>query len=419
MTAAFALAMTLVIAAMGVFVYERQETQLDEIVETSLRSRSDDVAALVRSSDTSSLRGRRAAAGRVGRGVHPDPHAQTVACWTARPRTACRHCGPPRRGAPRASPLMLERHVRRRRRAGADPRAAGALAGQNRWWSSPAPRCRDRDDTLTTLARSFLIGGPIAVLLALGRRLPARDDRLPAGRGDAPAGASGSRSPARTSGCRCRTRTTRSGGSGRRSTTCSRGSRSRSSGAAVRRGRKPRAADTARGREGRARGGDAGGGNGGDVRESLVAALEETDHLAQLAEDLLLIARSADGQLPVRPEERASCATCSSARGSASPTGRASRAAGSTSTRRRTCGSRSTRCAAARRSGTSSTTPCATAPAISASAPAATEMRSRSTSATRAPVSRRSWRRTRSSDSPAATGPAHAAERASGSRSCA
>jgi signal transduction histidine kinase len=45
-------------------------------------------------------------------------------------------------------------------------------------------------------------------------------------------------------------------------------------------------------------------GNGnGSVRESLVAALEETDHLAQLAEDLLLIARSADGQLPVRPEE--------------------------------------------------------------------------------------------------------------------
>jgi signal transduction histidine kinase len=45
-------------------------------------------------------------------------------------------------------------------------------------------------------------------------------------------------------------------------------------------------------------------GNGGaSVRESLVAALEETDHLAQLAEDLLLIARSADGQLPVRPED--------------------------------------------------------------------------------------------------------------------
>jgi len=38
------------------------------------------------------------------------------------------------------------------------------------------------------------------------------------------------------------------------------------------------------------------------VRESLVAAIEECDRLAQLAEDLLVIARSADGELPMRPE---------------------------------------------------------------------------------------------------------------------
>ena len=43
------------------------------------------------------------------------------------------------------------------------------------------------------------------------------------------------------------------------------------------------------------------GGHDAEVRESLVVALEETDHLAQLAEDLLLIARAADGRLPVRP----------------------------------------------------------------------------------------------------------------------
>ena len=44
------------------------------------------------------------------------------------------------------------------------------------------------------------------------------------------------------------------------------------------------------------------GGDGAEARESLVAALEETDHLAQLAEDLLVIARAADGRLPVRRE---------------------------------------------------------------------------------------------------------------------
>jgi signal transduction histidine kinase len=42
---------------------------------------------------------------------------------------------------------------------------------------------------------------------------------------------------------------------------------------------------------------------GPDVREALAAALEECDRLAQLAEDLLVVARSAEGELPVRPEE--------------------------------------------------------------------------------------------------------------------
>ncbi len=38
------------------------------------------------------------------------------------------------------------------------------------------------------------------------------------------------------------------------------------------------------------------------VHVSLVAAAEECDRLGQLAEDLLMIARTADGQLPMRPE---------------------------------------------------------------------------------------------------------------------
>lgn len=44
---------------------------------------------------------------------------------------------------------------------------------------------------------------------------------------------------------------------------------------------------------------------GPDPRESLVAAAEECDSLAQLAEDLLVVARSTDGRLPVRPERLA------------------------------------------------------------------------------------------------------------------
>jgi len=39
------------------------------------------------------------------------------------------------------------------------------------------------------------------------------------------------------------------------------------------------------------------------VRDALVAAIEECDRLGQLAEDLLVVARAADGQLPVRWED--------------------------------------------------------------------------------------------------------------------
>ncbi len=38
-----------------------------------------------------------------------------------------------------------------------------------------------------------------------------------------------------------------------------------------------------------------------ELREALAAAVEECDHLAQLAEDLLVLARAGDGALPVRP----------------------------------------------------------------------------------------------------------------------
>ena len=44
------------------------------------------------------------------------------------------------------------------------------------------------------------------------------------------------------------------------------------------------------------------GGHDPQVRAALVAAVEECDHLAQLAEDLLVVARSEEGELPVRPE---------------------------------------------------------------------------------------------------------------------
>jgi signal transduction histidine kinase len=45
------------------------------------------------------------------------------------------------------------------------------------------------------------------------------------------------------------------------------------------------------------------GGHDPQVREALVACVEECDHLAQLAEDLLVVARTGEGELPMRPEQ--------------------------------------------------------------------------------------------------------------------
>ena len=50
------------------------------------------------------------------------------------------------------------------------------------------------------------------------------------------------------------------------------------------------------------------------VHAALVAASEECDSLAQLADDLLVIARAADGELPVRPEPLAAAALLESVR---------------------------------------------------------------------------------------------------------
>jgi signal transduction histidine kinase len=53
---------------------------------------------------------------------------------------------------------------------------------------------------------------------------------------------------------------------------------------------------------------------GPEVREALVAAIEECDHLAQLAEDLLVLARSEDGQLPMRLERLQAQPLCAGVR---------------------------------------------------------------------------------------------------------
>ena len=299
MTAAFALAMTLLIAAMGVFVYERQESNLDEIVSTSLRSRSDDVAALVRSSETSSslVGGPRLVESDEGFIQILTPNGRLVNGTTENRVPALR---PDEARTAARRPLTLERHV---------PGVDGPARILARSANSPrrtlvvvtGASLSDRDDTLETLARSFLFGGPIAVLLASGigyllatigfrpvEAMRQRAKRISLTR-------EGERLPLPEAHDEIR----RLGETlnemlARLEATFEREREFVAD--ASHELRTPLAVVKAE-LEAAMRAESL-----GSVRESLVAALEETDNLAQLADDLLLIARSADGQLPVRPE---------------------------------------------------------------------------------------------------------------------
>lgn len=99
---------------------------------------------------------------------------------------------------------------------------------------------------------------------------------------------------------------------------------------------------------------------GPGVREALLAAVDECDHLSQLAEDLLVVARAADGELPVRAETLEASSLLADVRGRFSDR--------ATQHGRRIPTEAppdltvwAIRCACARRSGTWSTTPCAMA----------------------------------------------------------
>jgi signal transduction histidine kinase len=299
MTAAFALAMLLLIAGMGLFVYERQEDHLDEIVDTSLRARSDDVAALVRSSDTdrSVVGGPRLVESDEGFIQILTP-AGRLLDGTSEDRTPA--LTPQEAARAAREPLMVQREV-----AGVDG-PARILARSSRSQGErvvvvTGASLGDRDDSLRALARSFVIGGPVAVLLAsamgyllatiafrpveaMRRRaqrisLERQGERLPLPKAHDEIhrlGETLNQMLARLEASFERERQFVADASHELRTPL-----------AVVKAELEAAMRSE--------------GNGG-VRESLVAALEETDHLAQLAEDMLLIARTGEGDLPVRPE---------------------------------------------------------------------------------------------------------------------
>ena len=296
MTAAFALAMVVVIAGTALFVYLRLRTDLYDAVDAGLRSRSDDVASLIRGSDVSLAQ--------AGGGQLAESEESFAQVLTPNGRfvdgTGVRAPALSADDARRASegPRIFERKV-------------GGIEGTARMLARPVATShglrivvtgaslQDSADTLKGLITSFLIFGPIAVLIASGagyvlatvgfrpvEAMRQRATRISLSRGGERLPLPDARDEIRRLGETLNEMLDRMEASFERERQfVADASHELRTPVAVMKAELEAAI--------RSQGDDA------SLRESLVAALEETDHLAQLAEDLLLIARAGDGLLPV------------------------------------------------------------------------------------------------------------------------
>ena len=359
LTAAFAVAMALVLAGAGAFVYERLRNDLDESVTAGLAVRANAVVAA-----GSPAAG---AAGEAEEGFAQvlGPDGRVVAA-AGRVRANVLSAAELRR-ARSGERVLVEQRV-----PGIEGTARVlARAGRGSEIVVVGQSLQDRDDTLDSLVRSFAVGGPIAVLLAslLGYALAAAGLRPVEAMRRRAREVSLSRADERLPLPAARDEIRRLGET--LNEMLDRLSRSfererRFVADASHELRTPVAVIKAE-LEGALRA----GGHAPQVREALVASVEECDHLAQLAEDLLILARSSEGQLPVQPEPLDAPRAARAGRAPLRRPGRASAAAASRSTPATSRPSTPTSCACARRSATSSTTPCATARARSCCEPAA------------------------------------------------
>jgi signal transduction histidine kinase len=300
LTAAFALGLVLVLAVTAVFVYARLAADLSESVDNALRARSADLATLIRRSEAGLID---ADVGRFGESeegfiqvLTPDGRLLGGTSGIAGPAL-----GPDDTRRAARAPMTVERAV-----PGVDGTVrmlARPVAKETRRLVVVAgASLEDRDDAVADVLTSFLIGGPIAVLLASGigyllatagfapvEAMRRRANRISLSR-------RGERLPLPAAHDEVR----RLGETLNEMLARLEASLERERRFVVDAGhelRTPLAVlkaelETAIRNEP----------HNPEVRASLVAALEETDHLAQLSEDLLLIARAADGHLPVRPE---------------------------------------------------------------------------------------------------------------------
>ncbi len=301
LTATFAAAMVLVLAAAGLFVYVQLRGDLDESIDTGLRARTGAVAAGVQEG------GPAPAKTAPGSGQERDEGFAVVLAPEGRVLDRVGGARGPFLGASDLERVAGGGVVSNERRVEGIEGTARVLARRASAQSgSPVvavgQSLEDRDETLSGLVAAFAVGGPVAVALAsligyglaatglapveaMRRRatevsLTGGDERLPLPAAD---------DEIRRLGETLNDMLDRL----RRSF-----ERERRFVADASHELRTPVAVVKTELEGALRTGD----YGPQVREALLAAVEECDHLSQLAEDLLVVARAADGELPVRAE---------------------------------------------------------------------------------------------------------------------
>ena len=301
LTLAFAAVIAVVLAATGIFVHGRLATSLDAAVNRSLNARAGDVAALARESDTGLREARRAA----GSGRRVELAQLIDRSGNVLDRTP----------GLAAQPLLSGRQLAAAQ-AGQRVRTDAELAGDEhvRLLAEPmraqdqqlvvvvGQSLEDRDQALANLTGVLLLGGPAALLLAslagylltgaalrpverMRRRaatLSATNlgERLPTGGGNDELGRLGrtlNELLARVDDAVARERTFVSDAS----------HELRSPLAMLRTELELIARDRP---------------SGGALQDAVASAVEETDRLRRLADDLLMLSRADDESLTVRPE---------------------------------------------------------------------------------------------------------------------
>jgi signal transduction histidine kinase len=293
--------MALVLGATGVFVYLRFETELDSTINSGLRSRAGDVAALVRESDTGLGEGRGRLVGRSESFAEVlDPGGRVI------------DASPAISGRALLSPAELRRALRGTILLGRGP--LPGLEDSSRLLATPVAvsgrhvavvvgtSTAARDESLEDLLQLLLVGGPVALILASlaaywvavaalrpVEAMRARAAEISAAEPDTRLPVPPSRDEVARLGTTLNAMLERLGEalSHERAFVADASHELRTPLAILRtelelalaEGRSPR-----------------------ELRAALASAAEETDRLSQLAEDLLLIAQTERGELPLRLE---------------------------------------------------------------------------------------------------------------------